>query len=176
MCKLYGRDWLKEHYIDKNLTAQECADIIGCSVKAFEARVRRANIRKCVDGKYIVKRKNNDPRKIRVRVRSKTTDRIIGIYESLKQAARENSVDVASAHKCLHGLRNSTGGLIFEEYRTHGEEVIHRKLSIKETDTIVDTVKHLHHRSIPPRMGYDEGIAYYKKKLNGVWKRLGYDI
>ena len=40
------RSWLKEHFIDKQLSAKECAELLGCSVGHIQDRIKKFKLEK----------------------------------------------------------------------------------------------------------------------------------
>lgn len=54
---------------------------------------------------------------------------------------------------------------------THGEHIFLKRQNLDFTQSMSAMAQSISKR-IPPRMGYQEAMRYYKNKLNKVWENM----
>ena len=184
----FTRQWLKEHYIDKRMSARQIAEIVGCSADRVYDYVRLWGLRKkddklrwsgktdfipankgkpCPDHVKAKKRANMPHRKPVVML-SKKTGMVLKRFDSTTIAAKETGISRNNIKAVLHGKRRTAGGYAWRYARTYGEELVYRLDNLDFSQPIDKVVKGLY-RGLPPRLPYKKAIEHYSRKLRACW-------
>lgn len=164
-----SKSWLKEHFIDKQLSAKECAEILKCSVGHVQNRLKAWKITKKKHGittgnnqahrRMLWKRKiqNAQPNRKEVVVFIVDSDTPLFEYPSITAAAKKLKLSREHIRDCLSPkkVRKTAGGLKFMSKKGWEE---HKKL-IKPTEPTKPT--------ITADTSYEDMIAIAKADIHG---------
>jgi hypothetical protein len=186
---IFTREWLKEHYIDKRMSASQVAELAKCHVDTVYFYVRLWGLRKR-DGRRRWSGKTNFipatkgkrqsiGERQKKRISQPHRKAVVAIapdgqemrYDSITDAANKTGVSRENIRAVLHGKRNRAGGYEWRYDRAYGEELVHRKESIDMRLPMEKIVSRIY-RNLPKRMPANEAAIYYTKKLRKCWERL----
>lgn len=179
------KEWLKEHYIDKNMTIKECAKLLHVKSGAIAYLIGKFNLSKMDGaGRYKDPRFNkriglkyNDEWKQNIKLGQPQAKKVVRIskkggrkvYNTVTEAAKENGLFRENVKKACQGKNKTSGGYRWEYCRTYGEEIVHRLNTLDFTQPIDKMMSGIY-AGLPGRMNKNEASRYYTKKIQNVFK------
>lgn len=183
----FTRRWLKEHYIDKKMSAREIALMTNCSQDTVYRYVKLWGLKK-KDGcnkwsgktSFVPANKGKKMpdclRRIRrsrmphrkpvemINAKGKTLKR----FDSINEAANETGIHRENIRQVLQGKRSRAGGYVWRYSRTYGEELRYRLDNLDFSLPLEKMVKQAL-KGLPRRMPKEKAIEYYNRKLRACW-------
>lgn len=144
-----AKSWLKEHYIDKQLSAQECAELAGCSLGHIQRKITSYKLNKKKFGittgnnrahrNKLWKQKIQDsqPNRKEIAVLRAYDEAFIFFAPSITSAAKKLQISREHIRDCLHPdkKRKTAGGFSFMHKRAWQEHEKFLKIKNKEVIT-----------------------------------------
>ena len=178
------KEWMQQHYINENLTTEECGKLLGISGSAIAYYARKFNLLKkdafcCYKEPRFNKRiglSYSEQWKQNIKLAQPQAKRVVRIskkggrkvYNTITEAALENGLFRENVKKACQGKVKTAGGYKWEYLRTYGEEIVHRLQNLDFTLSLEQMMSGVY-AGLPERMSKKEASKYYTKKLNTFW-------
>ncbi len=177
--------WLKKKYWDEQKTDSEIAKIRKVPITYIQDLIKKYDLSKKKNGIKLKGKKGysmpeNEKQKHRVQPHAKeiavfkiNSFKPIGTYRSINYAAQILNICRNHIKDCLNPniKRWSSKGYRFEYKKYKGEIIVERRNNLDFTQSFEQITNGLTARL--PEYPYLERIAYYNKKINTVWQKLG---
>lgn len=180
-------EWIQKHYIEQNLTTDECGKLLGITGGAVAYHARKFNLLKkdefcCYKDPRFNRRiglKYSDEWKQNIKLAQPHAKRVVRIskkggrkvYNTITEAALENGLFRENVKKACQGKVKTSGGYKWEYLRTYGEEIVHRLQNLDFTLNLEQMMSGVY-AGLPERMDKQEAANYYTKKLKICWKSV----
>lgn len=179
------KKWIKKHYIDENMTLEECGKLLCISGGIVSYYVKKFKLQKMDSlGRYKDMRFNkriglqyDDQWKHNIKLAQPHAKKVVRIspkggkkiYNNITEAARENGLFRENVRACCYGRHHTAGGYKFAFVKTYGEEIVHRLNNLDFSLSLEQMMSGVY-AGLPDRMNKIEASKYYTKKLSRYWE------